>query len=491
MNVVTPGFTAQKPKKIALVRYQPDYFQAFSRALAASGFEVYWVNSHRSQHVTLTTRLGVPVSHSVDTTARFDPDAVDAGTCHAALAALESRRGPRIYDIILMDRVLRRQPTDVALKYLHHLQRVLTGYFSENAISLITSGRDTALSLISMLVGRQLGIPWVAPTRLRIPRELYAFSSSHETGDLIRFRIAGERDRAWARDFLRRFRASAVSPAIGKSARRFSDVFRLLPDHWRAFRHELSASVDDRGNRYARHSVWRLVAMYSARRRNMLSYALFRPYSAPGARAYALYALHTQPESSIDVAGSYFSDQIALVTFIARSLPVTHELYVKVHPADMDGKTLAFYRTIARIPGVRLIDYGADSRRLVAGSDIVFTLTGTIGYEAALLGKPVITFANNYFNRFPGVHRCEAPPQLPELISTVLSNGDSSNDDGRVVEVLADLRANAFEGEVNRNYGVDTALLSEEDLANLQVAYETLYRTLVVEPGHTVEAAHS
>jgi capsule polysaccharide export protein KpsC/LpsZ len=71
-------------------------------------------------------------------------------------------------------------------------------------------------------------------------------------------------------------------------------------------------------------------------------------------------------------------------------LPVTHELYV-MHPADMDGKTLAFYRTIARIPGVRLIDYGVDSRRLVAGSDIVFTLTGTIGCEAALLGKPVIT----------------------------------------------------------------------------------------------------
>jgi hypothetical protein len=128
-----------------------------------------------------------------------------------------------------MDRVLRRQPTEVALKYLHHLQRVLTDYFCENAISLITSGRDTALSLMSMLVGRQLGIPWVAPTRLRIPRELYAFSSSHETGDLIRFCSAGERDRAWARDFLGTFRASAVHPAIGKSARRFSDVLAVAP----------------------------------------------------------------------------------------------------------------------------------------------------------------------------------------------------------------------------------------------------------------------
>jgi len=491
MNVVASAATVQKPRRIALVRYQPEYFEPFSRALAAGGFEVYWINSHRSQHVTLTTRLGVPQSHSLDTTAGFHPDAVDARTCQAALTVLESSRGPRIYDIILMDRFLRRQPTDVALKYLHHLQRVLTDYFRENAISLITSGRDTALSLLSMLLGRYLGIPWVAPTRLRIPRELYAFSSSHEMGDLIRFRTAGEPERAWARDFLRTFRASPVQPAIGKSARRFSDVFRLLPDHWRAFRQELSASTHDRDNRYGRHPVWRLVAMYMARRRNMLSYTIFRPYSTPGAGRFVLYALHTQPESSIDVAGSYFSDQIALITFIARSLPVTHELYVKVHPADMDGKTLGFYRTIARIPGVRLIDYGLDSRRLIAGADIVFTLTGTIGYEAALLGKPVIAFANNFFNRLPGVHRCEAPSRLPQLISTVLSDGASAQDDAQLMEVLADLRANAFEGEVNRNYGVDTAPLSEKDLATLRVAYETLYRTLVVEVRDTVEAGRS
>jgi hypothetical protein len=491
MNGIALGITPPKSRNIALVRYQPEYFQAFSSALASSGFEVYWVNSHRSQHLRLTRRLGVPASRSLDTTARFDPEAVDIPTCRTQLATLESERGPRIYDIILMDRVLRRQPTDVALRYLHHLQRVLTDYFSENSIALITSGRDTALSLMSMLVARRLGIPWVVPTRLRIPRDLYAFSSSHETGDVIRFRSAGERDRAWARDFLWTFRAAAVSPAIGKSARRFRDVFRLMPDHWRAFRQELSASIDDRANRYARHSIGRLVAMYAARRRNMLSYTIFRPYSPPGDKQYVLYALHTQPESSIDVAGSYFSDQIALVTFIARSLPVSHELYVKVHPADMDGKTLAFYRTIARIPGVRLIDYAVDSRRLIAGCDIVFTLTGTIGYEAALLGKPVITFANNFFNRLPRVHRCEAPAKLRELIATVLSNVASPNDDDRIVEVLADLRSNAFEGEVNRNYGVDNAPLSAEDLANLRVAYETLYRTLVVQPGQIAEAARS
>lgn len=476
-----------KRKRIALVRYQPDYFQPFSRALAAQGFDVYWVNSHRSQHIRLTTGWAVPASQSLDTTARFHPESVDIQRCVADLATIESAAGPRIYDLILMDRILRRQPTDAALRYLHHLQQVLTAYFQEHSIALITSGRDTALSVMSMLVARHLGIPWVVPTRLRIPRDVYGFSSTHETGDLIRIRASEERDRAWAKEFLQTFRHSQVRPAIAKSARGFRDVLALLPDHFRAFRGELAASVHDRGNRYARHSVGRLFAMYVARRRNMLMYKTFRPYSSTGSREYALYALHTQPESSIDVAGSFFSDQIALITFIARSLPVTHELYVKVHPGDMDGKRLSFYRTIASIPGVRLIDYRVDSRRLVVGAAIVFTLTGTIGYEAALLGKPVITFAHNYFNVFPTVYRCQAPPQLPGLISAALTPRTVSDDDERIVTALADLRANAFDGEVNRNYGVDSAPLSPMDLENLQEAYDTLFRSLVIQPGNPVE----
>jgi hypothetical protein len=475
-------------KTIALVRYQPDYFQPFSRALTDAGFNLYWVNSHRSQHVSLTRRWGVPVSHSLDTTAGFDPESVDIRTCRHELAAIESSRGPRIYDIVLMDRILRRQPTEVSLKYLHHLQKVLIAYFRENSIALITSGRDTALSLMSMLVARHLGIPWVVPTRLRIPRDVYGFSSTHETGDLIRTRRTTDRDRAWARQFLQTFRQSAMQPAIAKSARGFGDVFALLPDHWRAFRQELAASVHDRGNRYSRHSVRRLLAMYVARRRNMLGYKMFRPYSSPDSGEYVLYALHTQPESSIDVAGSYFSDQIALITFIARSLPATHQLYVKVHPGDMDGHRPSFYGTIGRIPGVRVIDQSVDSRRLVTSAAIVFTLTGTIGYEAALLGKPVITFANNYFNNFPTVHRCEAPTHLCELISTVLSSRPAADNDDRIVTALADFRANTFDGEVNRNYGVDSAPLSAADLASLQEAYDMLYRTLVMQPSDTVEA---
>jgi len=83
--------------------------------------------------------------------------------------------------------------------------------------------------------------------------------------------------------------------------------------------------------------------LYLRRRFNMNVFKGFPPHSSVGEGPFCLYASHTQPESSIDVAGSYFADQIALINFISRSLPVSHELYVKIHPTDVDGKSFLFY----------------------------------------------------------------------------------------------------------------------------------------------------
>jgi hypothetical protein len=360
------------------------------------------------------------------------------------------------------------------------VHEALQRFFSGNGIELVSSGRDTALNLASMLVSRSLGIPWVVPTRLRIPRETYGFCSGHDTADFVRIRDVTPADRRWAEAFLDDFDRGGVSPpALKKAARSFSDVATMLPLHARLFWAAVKASRSDGGNSYTRYTLGDLVRMYIGRRRNLLAYRRAHPWQAPGTAPFGIYALHTQPESSIDVAGSYFSDQVALVGFIARSLPVSHELYVKVHPTDVDGQPLSFYRRLAAIPGVRVINYDVDSRALVRRASVVFTLTGTIGYEAALAGKPVITFARNYFNGLPTVSYCDAPPRLPALIDAALAMRPDSSTRLRTIEAVAALRASAFDGEVNREYGEHPTTLTADDLSTLQDAYDALYTVLV------------
>jgi hypothetical protein len=254
----------------------------------------------------------------------------------------------------------------------------------------------------------------------------------------------------------------------------------MIPRHGQVFWSLLKNLPLDKGNDFSRYPINRILGMYFRRRANLLRFKLFPPYSQQGVMPFCLYALHTQPESSIDVSGSYFSDQTALITFIARSLPVSHRLYVKIHPTDVDGKPLAFYRKIAALPGVTLINYDVNSRDLIQRASIVFALTGTAGYEAGLLGKTVVTFARNFYNRMPTVHYCDSPPELPSLIKSLLDADPPQDWRKRLIEFLADVKAQSFEGEVNRMYQPKAEQLNAQDLENLRNAYDTVYRVLAL-----------
>jgi len=462
-------------RRIALVGYPAVYFRHFAQSLQDDGFEVYWICGLRADALTLV-QAGVPSSRVLDVNEGFAPGHMSLQQARQDAHHWESNGEPRVNDLILMDRLLSLKPTDFSLKYMAHLGSVVNAFLMRNRIGLASSWRDTALQLMTMLVCKRSGVPFVVPTRARIPQELYMFGTAHHTAEVLQIREVAAEDRAWAQAFLDEFRGRGVKPALKRAARGFGDVLRMFPTHFRAFAYEVRRAPADRGNDYARYPLARLMRMYLQRKLNLLMYKMSRPGETqlPDER-FALYALHTQPESSIDVSGSYFSDQVGLVKFIARSLPASLVLYVKVHPTDVDGKSLAFYRQLKRIPGVRLVDFAVDSRSLLMRCDLLFALTGTIAYEAALLGKPVVTFAKNFFNDLPAVRFCDAPPRLPALVQEVLANPTAQYSDRDTVEFLARLRAASYSGEVSRFHQGHHVHLSADDLAIAKRAYADLF----------------
>jgi len=468
-------------KRIALIGYLSDYFGAFGKNLEVAGFDVFWVQATRS--AARYQNNGFPRADRVlDTTAGFDPKRHPPEVYKAELATLEVASGLRIHDIILMDRLVRLKSYDFALGYLHHLRTVVTRFFVEHKFELVSSGRDTALQMIALSVARELKIPWVVPTRIRIPQNRFMFCSGHETADMIKIREVTAADRDWAERFVHDYQNRSVKPVLRAAAMSFGDVARMLPLHARLFAGALKTALWDVGNNYSRYTVPRMIQLYLRRRVNMVMFKLARPFQSPASRPFCFYPLHTQPESSIDVAGSFFSNQVALITFIARSLPATHDLYVKIHQTDVDGKTLAFYRTVGQIPGVRIIGYQEDSRPLIERASICFVLTGTVGYEAGLIGRPVITFAKNYYNALPTIHYCGAPPTLPELIDAVIDAPPPEGWRARVVEFMATLKAQSFAGEVNRMWQRESAGLNDADLSALRDTYTELYRAVTAGP---------
>lgn len=137
---------------------------------------------------------------------------------------------------------------------------------------------------------------------------------------------------------------------------------------------------------------------------------------------FAFYPLQIEPEVVSLVLTPFYRDQLWLAKQIARSLPVHFKLYIKEHPAMCGYRARSFYKELKKIPNVKLIDPRELSFPITQNAKLVLTTTGTTGWEAVLLKKPVITFGDVFFNVLPMVKRCRDIETLPHLAKEQLEN---------------------------------------------------------------------
>lgn len=124
-------------------------------------------------------------------------------------------------------------------------------------------------------------------------------------------------------------------------------------------------------------------------------------------KRYVYFPLHFQPEASTLVCAPKYENQIVFIDALAKSIPAGTLLYVKEHYAKLGNRNLHFYDELKKYPNVVLIDPWESSRKLIENSEAVVTLTGSAGYEAMLLRKPVILGGNTFFEMAPGVIKVE------------------------------------------------------------------------------------
>jgi hypothetical protein len=147
---------------------------------------------------------------------------------------------------------------------------------------------------------------------------------------------------------------------------------------------------------------------------------LYDPYDSQ--ESFVYFPLHLEPEMAMLVLAPRWTNQINLIKQIAESLPFSFKLYVKEHPAMVGYRTRAYYRKLKKIPNVRLIHPNHDPHAIIKDARLIATITGTVGWEAALLGKPVITFGNVYYNSLSTVSKCTDIEALPMLIKERLAH---------------------------------------------------------------------
>lgn len=82
----------------------------------------------------------------------------------------------------------------------------------------------------------------------------------------------------------------------------------------------------------------------------------------------------------------------------------------------------AYYKELKKIPNVKLMNPNLSSFGLIQKAKLITTITGTVGWEAVQLKKPVITFGDIFYNKLSMVKRCRTIDRLPYLVQEQLYN---------------------------------------------------------------------
>ena len=147
--------------------------------------------------------------------------------------------------------------------------------------------------------------------------------------------------------------------------------------------------------------------------------AVLRPSVDP-ARPFVYFPLHVTDDYKITRIIPHCRDQVSLVEQVADALPVGYDLVLKEHPMSLGRNSIGLLRRLQRRPNVRLVQPYTSSHDLIRDSVGVVVISSTVGLEALLYDKPVLTLGDPFYAGF-GVTLdvgsfAEITERVPELL---------------------------------------------------------------------------
>lgn len=112
---------------------------------------------------------------------------------------------------------------------------------------------------------------------------------------------------------------------------------------------------------------------------------------------YIYYTLHVDPEASTMVLADMHTDQMAVIEAIAKSMPMGMKLVVKEHIPCIGRRPAGFYERISNMPDVHLVSPFTDGFTWIRNASLVCSITGTVLWEAIMLGIPTLIFGEVHF----------------------------------------------------------------------------------------------
>ena len=352
-----------------------------------------------------------------------------------------------INEIVIHDRFLSLD-IESGINYLNKIKKHIYKFIKDNNITHIfgesTWGHELLISRICKNI-QELNCQYYSPQIIRLPQDRFAFfsnecenierNSSFDYQKLNYQTIILERQ-----EYIDKLATEVKNSVSFKKRinrlRKFitkENIFKEDPSTLNGFINRLKIGLKDEWNK----TTYQFIKKYKLA-------------DLPSCQKY-LYTLHVQPEASIDVLGRYYSCQYTNIINIWKNMPEETILMVKEHRTGIGNRSFSFYKKILKLKNVFLISENEDSHVLIKNSKAVFTVSGTIAYEAALIGKPSFTFASVFFNNLVNCHKLNLEDfvnfkSLAELIKEKSRDNKNKMD----IELFSNfLYYNSFKGSWN------------------------------------------
>ena len=127
---------------------------------------------------------------------------------------------------------------------------------------------------------------------------------------------------------------------------------------------------------------------------NKKQYSKFDEYQNEN---YIFYPMQLEPESAVMVMTPEFDSQEHLIHLVASNLPVGWKLVIKEHPLALGTRPKGFIERTGSYPNVEFVNPHDSAMMWYKSSRAVAMINGTVGYEAAFDGIPVISFGHHNF----------------------------------------------------------------------------------------------
>ncbi len=139
----------------------------------------------------------------------------------------------------------------------------------------------------------------------------------------------------------------------------------------------------------------------------------------PSEREVIFYPLHQEPEATLNYMSHFYANQAATIENILKCLGPNQVLAVKEHPVDK-GSLLRrkFWDLRREFSGLYFIPAEVHGRAVLARATRVVTLTSTLAWEAAAIGRKVYVLGKIFYDVIPGIDAVRDFKELEQMLRT-------------------------------------------------------------------------